>query len=633
MSGVDLPDGRRIRKGAPDAVMHYVEHERGTVPPNLQSQVDSVAARGATPLLVCDANRIAGMIVLEDVLKPGMKDRFQRLRQMGLRTVMITGDNPLTAAAIAAAAGVDDFLAQATPEAKLAYIRKEQAEGKLVAMMGDGTNDAPALAQADVGVAMNSGTQAAKEAGNMVDLDSDPTKLIETVEIGKQLLMTRERLTTFSIANDLAKYFAIVPALFAANLPWLKSIDIMGLHSADLGNPLGGDLQCRHHSAIDSDRAAGRAVSAHRGRRPLAAEPSHLGPRRGHRAFRGNQTDRHGLGHVSLGRSCLNHVRSRPRHLWLLFSQCLGCVLYPFVLLAIGQTVFHDKAQGSMLTDREGKTVGSGLIAQPFSDSKLLCPAAVGGVVQRRCLRCIQLEREQPRLACPRRRATRPGPEISRRTARRTRRGGLVSRRADRQGPLARGKMVARPLGIAGVWAGSDDKVGAFLQAWEKSHAAEVEKWKTANPEATEVKPADLATLFFDSYAKGETTAWPEVDDAKDIRSGFFGAWWNEHPGAKVQPVPAEDMVMTSGSGLDPHITLANALYQLDGVAAAGAKEHQERCGRGSRSGQGDCAGACPCAALRPGRRTASQRPASQPGPPKSSATGDLGRRRCRPVH
>jgi K+-transporting ATPase ATPase B chain len=194
--------------------------------------VDAVASKGATPLLVCEDNRILGMIVLEDILKPGIRDRFERLRRMGLRTVMVTGDNPLTAKAIAEQAGVDDFVAQATPEAKLAYIRQEQAAGKLVAMMGDGTNDAPALAQADVGVAMNSGTQAAKEAGNMVDLDSDPTKLIETVEIGKQLLMTRGALTTFSIANDLAKYFAIVPALFAATLPWLKKFDIMNLHSA-----------------------------------------------------------------------------------------------------------------------------------------------------------------------------------------------------------------------------------------------------------------------------------------------------------------------------------------------------------------------------------------------------------------
>jgi K+-transporting ATPase ATPase B chain len=232
MSGVDLPDGRRIRKGAADAVMAYLHRNGGNVSNSLEEQVKAVASKGATPLLVCEGNRLAGMVVLEDILKPGIHERFERLRRMGLRTVMVTGDNPLTAKAIAEQAGVDDFIAQATPEAKLAYIRKEQAAGKLVAMMGDGTNDAPALAQADVGVAMNSGTQAAKEAGNMVDLDSDPTKLIEVVEIGKQLLMTRGSLTTFSIANDLAKYFAIIPALFAATLPWLKSFDIMSLHSA-----------------------------------------------------------------------------------------------------------------------------------------------------------------------------------------------------------------------------------------------------------------------------------------------------------------------------------------------------------------------------------------------------------------
>jgi K+-transporting ATPase ATPase B chain len=232
MSGVDLVDGRRIRKGAPDSIIKYVEQANGQNQiDRLRQQVDEVASKGATPLLVCDGTKIAGLIVLEDVLKPGMRDRFERLRRMGLRTVMVTGDNPLTAKAIAEQAGVDAFIAQATPEAKLEYIRKEQASGKLVAMMGDGTNDAPALAQADVGVAMNSGTQAAKEAGNMVDLDSDPTKLIEVVEIGKQLLMTRGALTTFSIANDLAKYFAIVPALFAGTLPWLKHFDVMHLHS------------------------------------------------------------------------------------------------------------------------------------------------------------------------------------------------------------------------------------------------------------------------------------------------------------------------------------------------------------------------------------------------------------------
>jgi potassium-transporting ATPase ATP-binding subunit len=231
MSGVDLPDGQHLRKGAADAVVAYVKAHGGTPPSGLDTRVNAVARKGATPLLVAQGARIAGVVMLEDVLKPGMKDRFARLRRMGLRTVMITGDNPLTAATIAEQAGVDDFVAQATPETKLAYIRKEQAAGKLVAMMGDGTNDAPALAQADVGLAMNSGTQAAKEAGNMVDLDSDPTKLIEVVEIGKQLLMTRGALTTFSIANDVAKYFAIVPALFAGTLPWLRHFDVMHLHS------------------------------------------------------------------------------------------------------------------------------------------------------------------------------------------------------------------------------------------------------------------------------------------------------------------------------------------------------------------------------------------------------------------
>jgi len=231
MSGVDL-NGRLIRKGAGDAIAKFVRDQGGSVPADLTPLVDGVASQGATPLVVADGAKVVGVIVLEDILKPAMKERFDRLRQMGLRTVMITGDNPLTAATIAKQAGVDDFLAQATPEAKLAYIRKEQADGKLVAMMGDGTNDAPALAQADVAVAMNAGTQAAKEAGNMVDLDSDPTKLIEVVEIGKQLLMTRGALTTFSVANDVAKYFAIIPALFAGTLPWLKTMDIMHLHSA-----------------------------------------------------------------------------------------------------------------------------------------------------------------------------------------------------------------------------------------------------------------------------------------------------------------------------------------------------------------------------------------------------------------
>ncbi len=230
MSGVDLL-GRHIRKGATDAIVKFLQEHGGSPPSDLVPLVEEVASRGATPLVVADGPKAVGLVVLEDILKPPMKERFDRLHKMGLRTVMITGDNPLTAAAIAKQAGVDHFLAEATPERKLAYIRQEQAEGKLVAMMGDGTNDAPALAQADVAVAMNAGTQAAKEAGNMVDLDSDPTKLIEVIEIGKQLLMTRGALTTFSISNDVAKYFAIIPALFASTLPWLKIVDIMHLHS------------------------------------------------------------------------------------------------------------------------------------------------------------------------------------------------------------------------------------------------------------------------------------------------------------------------------------------------------------------------------------------------------------------
>jgi K+-transporting ATPase ATPase B chain len=231
MSGIDMPDGKQIRKGAPDAVLRFVERQSASVPADLAKTVDSIASQGATPLLVAEGSSIAGVVVLSDILKTGISERLERLRKMGVRSVMITGDNPLTADTIAKKAGVDAFVAQCTPESKLAYIRKEQADGKLVAMIGDGTNDAPALAQADVGLAMNSGTQAAKEAGNMVDLDSNPTKLLEVVEIGKQLLMTRGALTTFSIANDVAKYFAIVPALFAGTLPWLKAMDVMHLHS------------------------------------------------------------------------------------------------------------------------------------------------------------------------------------------------------------------------------------------------------------------------------------------------------------------------------------------------------------------------------------------------------------------
>jgi len=231
LSGVDLPNGRQLRKGAVDAIERWIGDHGGAVPEALRREVERVADGGGTPLLVADGSRVLGVVELSDVLKPAIRERLARLRSMGLRVVMVTGDNPRTAAAIAQQAGVDDVIAEAKPEDKLAYIRREQDAGRLVAMMGDGTNDAPALAQADVGVAMNSGTQAAKEAGNMVDLDSDPTKLIEVVEIGKQLLMTRGALTTFSIANDVAKYFAIVPALFVVTFPGLAVLDLMGLAS------------------------------------------------------------------------------------------------------------------------------------------------------------------------------------------------------------------------------------------------------------------------------------------------------------------------------------------------------------------------------------------------------------------
>ncbi|KAA9007562.1 potassium-transporting ATPase subunit KdpB [Paenibacillus spiritus] len=231
MSGVDLPDGRRVRKGAVDAVKEWVAAQGGVIPEGLQEKSDAIASAGGTPLAVAVDQTIYGLIYLKDTVKPGMRERFDQMRKMGIKTIMCTGDNPLTAATIAAEAGVDAFIAESKPEDKIAVIRREQAEGKLVAMTGDGTNDAPALAQADVGIAMNSGTVAAKEAANMVDLDSDPSKIIEVVSIGKQLLMTRGALTTFSIANDIAKYFAIIPAMFMVAIPEMDALNIMRLHS------------------------------------------------------------------------------------------------------------------------------------------------------------------------------------------------------------------------------------------------------------------------------------------------------------------------------------------------------------------------------------------------------------------
>ena len=229
MSGVDLPDGTKVRKGASDAIEQYVMSQGGKVPADLHAHVEKVSSLGGTPLVVCQNKQVLGVIYLKDTVKPGMAERFERLRAIGIKTIMCTGDNPLTAATIAKEAGVDGFIAECKPEDKISVIKKEQAEGKIVAMTGDGTNDAPALAQANVGLAMNSGTSAAKEAANMVDLDSDPTKILEVVEIGKQLLITRGSLTTFSIANDIAKYFAIIPAMFMASIPQLGVLNIMHL--------------------------------------------------------------------------------------------------------------------------------------------------------------------------------------------------------------------------------------------------------------------------------------------------------------------------------------------------------------------------------------------------------------------
>lgn len=245
MSGMDLTDARHVRKGAVDAIKKWVAARNGTIPDDLDAAADKVASAGGTPLAVAVDNRIYGVIYLKDTVKPGMRERFEQMRQMGIKTVMCTGDNPLTAATIAREAGVDDFIAESKPEDKIAVIRKEQMEGKLVAMTGDGTNDAPALAQADVGIAMNSGTVAAKEAANMVDLDSDPSKIIEVVAIGKQLLMTRGALTTFSIANDIAKYFAILPAMFMLAIPEMNALNVM-----QLGSPMSAILSALIFNAI-----------------------------------------------------------------------------------------------------------------------------------------------------------------------------------------------------------------------------------------------------------------------------------------------------------------------------------------------------------------------------------------------
>ncbi len=295
MSGADL-DGRQVRKGAGDAIIEFVKAEGGRPPTELQPVLDRIGREGGTPLAVARDSQVVGVIYLKDTIKEGMRERFDHLRSMGIRTIMITGDNRLTAAKIAEESGVDDFLAEATPEAKLELIKDQQSSGRMVAMTGDGTNDAPALAQADVGVAMNTGTQAAREAGNMVDLDSNPTKLIEIVEVGKQLLITRGALTTFSIANDVAKYFAILPAIFVST--FAVSEERPGTAARPqhheprdpaLRRHLGDHLQRARDPGPHPDRPEGRPVPTDRRERAAATQPADLRPRRHHRAVHRDQ--------------------------------------------------------------------------------------------------------------------------------------------------------------------------------------------------------------------------------------------------------------------------------------------------------------------------------------------------------
>ena len=311
------------------------------------------------------------MIELKDTVKEGLVERFAEFRKMGIRTVMITGDNPRTAATIAKEAGVDDFIAQATPEAKIAFIREQQADGHLVAMTGDGTNDAPALAQSDVGLAMNSGTSAAKEAANMVDLDSDPTKLLEVIEIGKQLLITRGSITTFSIANDIAKYFAILPALFVAVYPELGGLNVMRLSTPRERDPVGGDLQRADHRRADPAGVARRCLPGGAGKPAAPAQPPHLRPRRHHRPVHRDQGDRcrGDRSPPRVGRLMTTFLR---RVVWPAFALLVALtlitgVLYPAVVTAVAQLGFNHQANGSFIVAKDGRTIGSSLIGQAFS--------------------------------------------------------------------------------------------------------------------------------------------------------------------------------------------------------------------------------------------------------------------------
>ncbi len=371
---------RRIRKGAAAAVMKWVRDNGGHPTTDVGPTVDGISSTGGTPLVVAELvdgqpARALGVIHLKDIVKQGMRERFDEMRRMGIRTVMITGDNPLTARAIANEAGVDDFLAEAKPEDKLALIRKEQEGGRLVAMTGDGTNDAPALAQADVGVSMNTGTSAAKEAGNMVDLDSDPTKLIEIVEIGKQLLITRGALTTFSIANDIAKYFAIIPAMFAAVYPSLDALNIMGLHSP--ASAITSAIIFNALIIVALIPLALRGVRYRPEQRLSAADPQPAGLRRGrhHRAVHRHQAHRPTRRPVHSGVVTMRLPSWLNQHLAGLAGTARvhspgSGSLYPLVMVVVAKFPgLNDNAQGSIVEGADGNPVGSEIIGQLFRDA------------------------------------------------------------------------------------------------------------------------------------------------------------------------------------------------------------------------------------------------------------------------
>ncbi len=511
MSGLDL-EGRSVRKGAADSVKRWVVEQGGQVPDGLDSVVEGVATAGGTPLVVTEGVEILGVVHLKDIVKTGIRRRFDQLRSMGIRTVMITGDNPLTAQAIATEAGVDDFLAEATPEDKLDLIRREQAGGRLVAMTGDGTNDAPALAQADVGVAMNTGTQAAKEAGNMVDLDSNPTKLIEIVEIGKQLLITRGALTTFSVANDVAKYFAIIPAMFMGVFPALNRINIMHLQS-----PRSAILSAVIFNAlvivgVDPAVAPGREVPGRERRLDAAAQPADLRPRRHHRAVHRDQAHRpphHGTGSLLMRRQLLPALG-----MMLVFTVLLG-VAYPLLVTGIGQTAFN--GQGQRLAGR-GRREGRRLEVDRSAVHRcqVLPPPTLRRRLRPRCAgRRYRLARVQPR-------ADRPPPDRQR-----SRREHVRSPRTrTRRRRIRRAYPCRRPTSTTSL---SPTRHGNPV--YEK------------NADGTFVCNADTV---------------PQRVLAYRAENGLSD---------KVH-VPV-DAVTASGSGLDPEISVANARLQAGRVAKA----------------------------------------------------------------